>query len=74
MIDDNNVKALFAANVKQEREERGWSHFTLAKKSGLPKLTVKNCEEKGSFSSVSIASLCNAFNIDPWVLFTEVEE
>lgn len=65
------VKEIFKNNVIREREERGWSHHTLAKKSGLNLSTIKAIETHGSMTARSLAAICKGFDLDPWVLLIE---
>lgn len=70
-MDPEDVKDIFKTNLKKLRQDKGWSHHTLSKKSGLSIASLRSCEWEGRFSAKTIAPLCRAFDIDPWVLFLE---
>lgn len=70
----DELKTIFRHNLKRERQERGWSHHTLAEKADLPRNSIQNCEWKGTFSAKTVAGICKALEIDPWVLFIEEAE
>lgn len=66
-----DIKKVFKTNLKRERIERGWSVNDLATKTGMYRQTLEKCESHGTFSAKSIAAICEAMDIDPWVLFIE---
>lgn len=46
------------------REERGWSEYKLAEKSGITQSTISTWYRKNMLPSISsLESICNAFNI-----------
>lgn len=55
-------------------KERGWTHYRLAKASGIPQSTLHNMLKRNTVLSVpSIAKVCSAFNITLSQFFDEDE-
>ena len=57
------------------REERGWTEYQLAERSGLPQSTISSWYRKNMTPSLpSLEKICDAFDITLAQLFTEGEE
>lgn len=57
------------------REERGWTEYQLAERSGLPQSTISSWYRKNMVPTVSsLEKICNAFGITLTQLFAEEEE
>ncbi|WP_423189441.1 helix-turn-helix domain-containing protein [Alkalibacterium sp. f15] len=72
-ITPETIKGIFKVNLRKEREERDWTIEDLAEKTGIYRQTLQTCENHGTFSAKTIAALCEAFNVDPWIFFIEEE-
>lgn len=70
----DTVKIIFKTNLKKLRQARGWSHHTLSEKSGLSVAALRSCEWSGTFTAKTIAPICTAMEIEPWVLFLNEED
>lgn len=68
------VRKIFASNVKQEMEERDWIADNLAEATGLAISTVERVLDGEYFTSGIVEKICSAFNLDYWVLLVEVGE
>jgi len=65
-----NIRDVFAANLKQFRQARGWSQAHLAEKVEASTNYIGNLENTVKFpSSEMINKLANALGIDPTDLF-----
>ena len=54
------------------RQERNWTEYQLAEKSGLPQSTISSWYRKNQIPSVqSLEKICSAFNITLSQFFTE---
>lgn len=50
--------------IRYYKQERGWSEYQLAEKSGLPQSTISSWYRKNMLPSItSLERICNAFNI-----------
>lgn len=57
------------------REERGWTEYQLAEKSGLPQSTISTWYRKNMIPSLpSLEKICAAFQITLSQLFAQGEE
>ena len=62
------------AEIVRYREERGWSEYQLAEKSGLPQSTISSWYRKKMMPSLSsLEKICSAFGITMSQLFAENE-
>lgn len=62
------------AEIFRYREERGWSEYQLAEKSGLPQSTISSWYRKKMMPSLSsLEKICSAFGITMSQLFAENE-
>ncbi len=60
------------ATITKCREERGWTEYQLAERSGLPQSTISSWYRKNLIPTVpSLEKLCAAFNITLSQLFAE---
>lgn len=58
--------------ITQYREERGWSEYQLAEKSGLPQSTISSWYRKNMMPTVaSLEKICDAFGITLSQLFAQ---
>ena len=65
-----DIRAVFAANLKKHRQNRGWSQAKLAEKTGTSTHYIGMLEIKYKFpSSEMIHKLAAALGIDPTELF-----
>ena len=61
--------------ILQEREQRGWTEYWLAERSGLPQSTISSWYCKGATPSLtSLDKICKAFGITLSQLFAETGE
>lgn len=65
------IRQIYLKNIKEELAERGWSHKRFADELGIHKDTADSLLRNGTLTHKMVANVCNAFDIDPWVLFTE---
>lgn len=57
------------------RDERGWTEYQLAERSGLPQSTISSWYRKNMVPSIpSLEKICNAFGITLSQLFAEDNE
>ncbi|MCQ2601868.1 MAG: helix-turn-helix transcriptional regulator [Treponema sp.] len=50
--------------IRQYRNERNWTEYQLAEKSGLPQSTISSWYRKNQIPTIpSLEKICNAFNI-----------
>jgi transcriptional regulator with XRE-family HTH domain len=69
-----DVRAVFAASVRREREARGWTATELARKSGITQGTIVNIESERHGASLRIAArLAKAFGVTIGALADEPE-
>ncbi len=65
------VKDILAA-MTIYREERGWTEYQLAERSGLPQSTISSWYRKNMIPTIpSLEKICNAFGITLSQLFAE---
>ena len=58
--------------INKYREERGWTEYQLAERSGLPQSTISSWYRKNMIPTVpSLEKICNAFCITLSQLFAE---
>ena len=73
-MDGNDVKLLFAANLKRLRSERGLSQLKLATQIGMATNFINDIEQgRKGISTDSIARLAEALEVDPYELFLPEE-
>jgi transcriptional regulator with XRE-family HTH domain len=69
-MDGNDVKALFAANLKRLRGLRGLSQLALATEVDMATNFINDIEqERKGVSIESIAKIAEALNVEPYELF-----
>ncbi len=67
------MKDILAAITKY-REERGWTEYQLAERSGLPQSTISSWYRKNMVPTIpSLEKICSAFGITISQLFAEGE-
>ena len=60
--------------INKYREERGWTEYQLAERSGLPQSTISSWYRKNMVPTVpSLEKICSAFGITLSQLFAEGE-
>lgn len=65
------MKNILAA-ISNYREERGWTEYQLAERSGLPQSTISSWYRKNMVPTVpSLEKICQAFGITLSQLFAE---
>lgn len=65
------VKDILAA-ITEYREERGWTEYQLAERSGLPQSTISSWYRKNMVPTIpSLEKICTAFGITLSQLFAE---
>lgn len=65
------VKDILAA-ITTYREERGWTEYQLAERSGLPQSTISSWYRKNMVPTIpSLEKICTAFGITLSQLFAE---
>ena len=65
------LKNILAA-ISSYREERGWTEYQLAERSGLPQSTISSWYRKNLVPTVpSLEKICQAFGITLSQLFAE---
>ena len=65
------MKDILAA-ITTYREERGWTEYQLAEKSGLPQSTISSWYRKNMVPTIpSLEKICTAFGITLSQLFAE---
>lgn len=58
--------------ITKHREDRGWSEYQLAERSGLPQSTISSWYRKNMIPTVpSLEKICSAFGITLSQLFAE---
>ena len=58
--------------ITSYRQERGWSEYQLAERSGLPQSTISTWYRKNMMPSIpSLGKICTAFGITMSQLFAE---
>lgn len=63
------------ASITAYREERGWTEYQLAERSGLPQSTISSWYRKNMTPSTqSLEKICKAFGITLSQLFAEGDE
>ena len=68
------VKNILDTIIKY-REERGWTEYQLAERSGLPQSTISSWYRKNMIPTVpSLEKICAAFSITLSQLFAEDED
>ncbi len=61
--------------INKYREDRGWTEYQLAERSGLPQSTISSWYRKNMVPSVpSLEKICAAFGITLSQLFSEENE
>ena len=61
--------------ISKHREERGWSEYQLAERSGLPQSTISSWYKKNMTPSLaSMEKICDAFGITLSQLFAESDD
>ena len=65
------VKDILSA-ITTYREERGWTEYQLAERSGLPQSTISSWYRKNMVPTIlSLEKICTAFGITLYQLFAE---
>ncbi len=60
------------ATITKYREERGWTEYQLAERSGLPQSTISSWYRKNMIPTIpSLEKICSAFGITLSQLFSE---
>ncbi len=60
------------ATIAKYREDRGWTEYQLAERSGLPQSTISSWYRKKLIPTIpSLEKICNAFGITLSQLFAE---
>ena len=60
--------------IKELMDERGWTVFELAKRSGLAQTTISNMWRRNTEPTIpSLCALCNGFGITLSLFFAEGE-
>lgn len=60
------------ATITKYREDRGWTEYQLAERSGLPQSTISSWYRKKLIPTIpSLEKICNAFGITLSQLFAE---
>ena len=60
------------ATITKYREERNWTEYQLAERSGLPQSTISSWYRKNLIPTIpSLEKICNAFGITLSQLFAE---
>lgn len=63
------------STITAYREERGWTEYQLAERSGLPQSTISSWYRKSMVPTVpSLEKICNAFGITLSQLFAENQD
>lgn len=63
------------STISTYREERGWSEYQLAERSGLPQSTISSWYRKNMVPTVpSLEKICGAFGITLSQLFAEGDD
>ena len=63
------------ATITTYREERGWTEYQLAEKSGLPQSTISSWYRKNMIPTIpSLEKICSAFGITLSQLFSEADD
>lgn len=58
--------------IMNYREDRGWTEYQLAERSGLPQSTISSWYRKGMMPTIpSLKKICDAFGITLSQLFAE---
>jgi transcriptional regulator with XRE-family HTH domain len=74
-MDEKKLKAIFAANLKRLRNERGLSQLAFAMKANLAPNFVNDIEqERKGVSIESIAKIAQALSVEPHELFLPIED
>lgn len=61
--------------ITKHREERGWTEYELAERSGLPQSTISSWYRKNIVPTLpSLEKICNTFGITLSQLFAEDDE
>lgn len=71
---ESKMKETVARNFKQKRTEAGISIYRIADITGISSVTIQKLEIEGHFSPKTLAGVCYMLDIDPSVLFKEVEK
>lgn len=72
MIDSKKIKLIFGQTVKELRTQKGITQEQLAEAIGLQPQTIATIETGRAFiSSEVLAKLCNYFNVEPAIFFTQ---
>lgn len=62
------------STISAYREDRGWTEYQLAERSGLPQSTISSWYRKNMVPTItSLEKICNAFGITLSQLFSEGE-
>jgi len=73
-MDENTLKAIFAANLKRLRNERGYSQLALATELDMAPNFINDLEqERKGVSFESIAKIANVLAVSPYELFMPSE-
>lgn len=63
------------ATITAYRQERGWTEYQLAERSGLPQSTISSWYRKNLVPTLgSLEKICNAFGITLSQMFSEGDE
>jgi len=73
-MDGNSLKAIFAANLKRLRNERGYSQLALATELDMAPNFINDLEqERKGVSFESIAKIAGVLDVSPYELFMPLE-
>ena len=63
------------ATITEYREDRGWTEYQLAERSGLPQSTISSWYRKNMIPTIpSLEKICTAFGITLSQLFSDGKE
>ena len=70
-MEEKELRAVFAENIKKFRNKRGWNQLLLAEKLGISSNFLSEIETgKGWVSPLTLVKLANVLEIDVFELFT----
>jgi transcriptional regulator with XRE-family HTH domain len=70
MMQEQELRALFSANIKKFRNRRGWSQLNLAEKLDISSNFLSEIETgKGWVSPLTLVKIANALEIEVFELF-----
>lgn len=65
---------IFAVNIKEERDERGWSKRKLAKKADVHHVIITRIENGHGCTFGVMDKICGALEVDSWAMLMEGAE